>query len=302
MSTTSLVADPRLASSSIPRPWRAIRASRSLSVLEMCRSNRSFNIRRPCRLVILSPIGRNVDSASRLCCSRSGNSSGARMSSVELQPSLELKAKAAEIVDALKGTSLFLVGMNGPIKTKVGKFIADALEYCYFDSDEVVEKVVGGATAARDLRQIDEKGFLESETEVLRQLSSMARLVVCAGEGATQGATNLSYLRYGISVWIDIPVDVMASEMFKEGAQFSNAEDSADAFDESVTELSRRYDKMKGGYATADANISLLKVALKLGYADLGNVTPEDIALEVLKAIENLTRAKKMMEEAGRPF
>ncbi|CAA6664006.1 unnamed protein product [Spirodela intermedia] len=221
------------------------------------------------------------------------------MSAVELEPSLELKAKAGELVDSLKGTSLFLVGMNGPMKTKLGMVLADALGYCYFDCDNLVEEAAGGAGPARDFRERDEKGFRESETEVLRQLSSMARLVVCAGDGASQGVTNLSYLRYGISVWVDVPVDIIADEKLKDGVQFPNAQDPLDAFDEAVTELARQYEKMKGGYATADATVSLLKVATKLGYVEVGDVTPEDM---VLREIEKLTRMKKMMEDAARPF
>ena len=34
-----------------------------------------------------------------------------------------------------------------------------------------------------------------------------------------------SYLRYGISIWIDIPLDIMAGE------KFANSDDTSDAFD-----------------------------------------------------------------------
>lgn len=41
---------------------------------------------------------------------------------------------AAELVEALQGTSLFLVGMMGSGKSTVGKLVAQALGYCFFDT------------------------------------------------------------------------------------------------------------------------------------------------------------------------
>ncbi|MQL82360.1 hypothetical protein Taro_014837 [Colocasia esculenta] len=237
--------------------------------------------------------------------------SGATMSAVELQPSLALKTKAVEVAQTLKGTSIFLVGMNNTVKASIGKTLADALRYYYFDSDGLVEEAAGGESAARAFRERDESGFRESEhqgnflqSEVLKQLTSMGRLVVCAGDGAVQNATNLGYLRYGISIWVDVPLDIIADEVLNSGTQSLNAQDrsTSDPFDEVLTQLTSQYEENKEGCGTADATVSLLKVASTLGYDDLSCVTPEDMAIEVLKEIEKLTRVKKMMEDAARPF
>lgn len=226
------------------------------------------------------------------------------MSAVELQPSLALKVKATELVETLKGTSLYLVGINNTLKTSLGMALADALRYYYFDSDKLVEEAAGGKSAARVFRERDENGFRESETEVLKQLSSMGRLVVCAGDGAVQNAINLAYLRYGISIWVNVPLHMVADEMLEDGIQLSDAQETstADLSDQILAELARRYEECKEGYGTADATVSLLNIATKLGYDDLSTVTPEDMALEVLSEIEKLTRLKKMMEDAARPF
>ncbi|KAH9743326.1 putative inactive shikimate kinase like 1 [Citrus sinensis] len=202
-------------------------------------------------------------------------------------PSFAVKKKAADISTELKGTSVFLVGMNNAIKTHLGNFLADALRYYYFDSDSLVFEAAGGESAAKAFRESDEKGYQQAETEVLKQLSSMGRLVVCAGNGAVQSSANLALLRHGISLWIDVPPGMVA-RMDHSG------------FPES--ELFALYKEMRDGYATADATVSLQKVASQLGYDDLDAVTTEDMTLEVLKEIEKLTRKKKMMEEAARPF
>ncbi|XP_062105368.1 probable inactive shikimate kinase like 1, chloroplastic isoform X3 [Humulus lupulus] len=193
----------------------------------------------------------------------------------------------------LKGTSIFLVGMNSPMKTSLGKLLAESLRYYYFDSDSLVEEAAGGESAVKSFREADEQGFRASETEVLKQLSSMGRLVVCAGNGAVQSSTNLGLLRHGITIWIDVPLDMMAS---------GHTEDQSVSDSEVFSQLASLYEEMRNGYATADSIISLQKVASQLGYDDVNAVTTEDMTLEVLKEIERLTRVKKMMEAAARPF
>ncbi|TKY46173.1 inactive shikimate kinase like 1 [Spatholobus suberectus] len=217
--------------------------------------------------------------------------------------SLALKKKAAEVAPELKGTSVFLVGMKSSLKTSLGKLLADALRYYYFDSDSLVEEAVGGAQAAKSFRESDEKGFYESETEVLKQLSSMGRLVVCAGNGTVTSSTNLALLRHGISLWIDVPLDFVARDVIEDQSQFGSSEISiSGSHPEVKDELGALYDKYRDGYATADAIISVQIVASRLGCDNLGEITREDMTLEALWEIEKLTRVKKMMEEAARPF
>ncbi|KAL3032169.1 hypothetical protein AAZX31_02G069200 [Glycine max] len=214
-----------------------------------------------------------------------------------------VQKKAAEVSSELKGTSIFLVGLKSSLKTSLGKLLADALRYYYFDSDSLVEEAVGGALAAKSFRESDEKGFYESETEVLKQLSSMGRLVVCAGNGTVTSSTNLALLRHGISLWIDVPLDFVARDVIEDKSQFAPSEISiSGSYPEVQDELGALYDKYRVGYATADAIISVQKVVSRLGCDNLDEITREDMALEALREIEKLTRVKKMQEEAARPF
>lgn len=183
--------------------------------------------------------------------------------------------------------------MNSSIKTSLGNLLAETLRYYYFDSDSLVEEAAGGKSAVKSFKETDEQGFRESETEVLKQLSSMGRLVVCAGNGAVQSSTNLALLRHGISVWIDVPLDMVASGILEEHQKER---------EQVMAQLGSLYEESRDGCATADATVSLQNVACQLGYDDLNAVTPEDMTLEVLKEIERLTRLKKMMEEAAAPF
>ncbi|XP_068304138.1 probable inactive shikimate kinase like 1, chloroplastic [Pyrus communis] len=256
----------------------------------------SFSIPITCRTHIRKPLA-----ASCSAFDGGDSSSAAKVSVADL--SSAVKNKAMDITPELKGTSIFLVGMKSSMKTSLGKLLANVLRYYYFDSDSLVEEAAGGESAAKLLRVADTNGFRESETEVLKQLSSMGRLVVCAGDGAVQSSTNLALLRYGISIWIDVPVDLVARGMIEDQSQLPalNLSDSA-SYQEVLTHLGTWYEEVRGGYETADATVSVEKLAYKLGYDDLGDVTTENMALEVLKEIEKLTRVKKMMEAAARPF
>ncbi|KAL6954346.1 shikimate kinase [Sarracenia purpurea var. burkii] len=229
--------------------------------------------------------------------------SGLATKAVDIDPAVAVKKKAIEISRELRGTSIFLVGINSAMKPTLGKLLADVLRYYYFDSDNLVEEAAGGDSGGKSFRERDNEGFCESETEVLKQLSSMGRLVVCAGTGAVQSATNLALLRHGLSIWIDVPLDMIARDVVENGSQLSASEIfRSGSYSEVFTQLTVLYEEMRGGYATADATVSLHKVASQLGYDDLDEVTKEDMAFEVLKEIEKLMRVKKMMEEAARPF
>ncbi|KAJ9540274.1 hypothetical protein OSB04_026780 [Centaurea solstitialis] len=254
----------------------------------------------------LYPTSINTTPRKRLAASCSLLDDGVSGSAVKasvIDPMLAVKKKAIEISPGLKGTSIYLVGMNSTMKTRLGELLADALRYCFFDSDHLVVQAAGGEAAARELLDMDKAGFRESETEVLRQLSSMGRLVVSAGDGAVRNATNLSLLRHGVSIWVDVPLDMVAKEIVEDGARFIGSEISSSAsHSEVLDQLAMLYEELQGGYAVADATISLQKVAGQLGYDDIETVSPEDMGLEILTELEKLMRVKKMMEEAARPF
>ncbi|KAL4366462.1 hypothetical protein GQ457_05G019530 [Hibiscus cannabinus] len=234
-------------------------------------------------------------------CSVSDDTTSANVFTAD--PSIALKKKAADVSADLRGTSLFLVGMNNSIKSSLGTLLADLLRYYYFDSDALVSQAAGGESAAISLKESDDKGFRESETEVLKQLSSMGRLVVCAGDGAVQNSTNLALLRHGITIWIDVPLDIVAKGVIGNKSLLLSSEiTKSGSYSEVLPQLTALFEDMRTGYATADATVSLQKVAYQLGYEDMDAVSTEDLTMEVLKEIERLTRVKKMMEEAARPF
>ncbi|KAK8914623.1 hypothetical protein KSP39_PZI023469 [Platanthera zijinensis] len=219
------------------------------------------------------------------------------------------KKKAMDGFPGFKGTRVFIYRMNCPMKSNLGKVLADELKYYYFDSDSLVEQATAGDPAAKSFQERDDETFRESESEVLKQLSAMGRLVVCVGDGALQSSTNLAFLRDGISLWIDVPLDYLAKNIcIADGSELDFETPHVDdlllkgAEYQVMDYLSARYNELKGGYETADATVSLLKVASQLGYEDFSSVSSEDMAVQAFKEIERLTRLKKMIEAAAKPF
>ncbi|KAL7106585.1 hypothetical protein ACP275_06G002900 [Erythranthe tilingii] len=232
-----------------------------------------------------------------------GTSESVATTAVENDQSVAIKKRVSEIAPDLKGTSIFLVGINSSYKSSLGRNLADALRYYYFDSDSLVEEAAGGKSAAISLIEKDEEGYLASETEVLKQLSSMGRMIVCAGNGAVKNSTNLALLRHGISIWIDVPLDLVARDIMEDRIQLSAFDTSiCKSSPEILAQLTMLYNSGRSGYSTADATISLQKIASQLGYDEPDSVTMDDLSVEVLKEIEKLVRVKKMMQEAARPF
>ena len=187
--------------------------------------------------------------------------------------------------------------------SSMGKLLADALGYYHFDNDSLVEEACGGESAAKSLKEQDEEEFHDSETEVLKQLSSMGQLVVCAGNGSVHSSINLALLGHGISIWIDVPIEMVAKNVIEEGIQIPVTESfTAESYsgtgdNQVLAQLVMLYEERKGGYATADASVSLQKVASQLSYDDLDAVTTEDMTMEVLKEIQRLARLKKMKRD-----
>ncbi|MCL7039333.1 hypothetical protein MKW94_020133 [Papaver nudicaule] len=126
------------------------------------------------------------------CCYRNSKDSalesGTTHSFVE-EPKI-VKKKAQDVAPYLSGRCIYLVGMMGSGKTTVGKILSEVLGYSFFDSDKLVEQAVGVTSVAQIFKEYNETFFRDNESEVLRELSLMRRLVVATGGGAVIRQVN----------------------------------------------------------------------------------------------------------------
>ncbi|CAK7337939.1 unnamed protein product [Dovyalis caffra] len=170
---------------------------------------------------------------------------------------LILKNKSQEIEPYLNGRCIYLVGMMGSGKTTVGKILSQAIHYSFCDSDTLVEKDVGMTSVAEIFEKHGEGFFRDKETEALEKLSIEHRYVVSTGGGAVIRDENWMYMRKGISVWLDVPLEELAQRIMAVGTKSRPLLDNeqGDAYTKAFRRLSALFEKRHKAYENADARI-----------------------------------------------
>ena len=119
---------------------------------------------------------------------------------------------ALTIASSLQGLSIFLIGMMGSGKSTVGKVLAHRLNYRFFDSDVLIERVA--QQSINDIFQTQgESTFRAMESQILVELAACVRSVVATGGGVVLDPANWSYLHQGLIIWLDAPVDLLVDRL-----------------------------------------------------------------------------------------
>ncbi|TYG91772.1 hypothetical protein ES288_A12G289100v1 [Gossypium darwinii] len=215
---------------------------------------------------------------------------------------LVLKNKSLEVEPYLNGHSIYLVGLMGSGKTTVGKILSNVLSYSFCDSDALIEQEVNGMSVAEIFKLHGERFFRKKETEVLQRLSSKKQLVVSTGGGAVVCDVNWDYMqKKGIVVWLDVPLEALAQRIAAVGTH-SRARlhyEHGDPYTKALKRLSYLLELRGKNYAKANARVSLEEIAGKLGYRDVSDLTPTEIAIEALQQIEGYLKEEGGMVVAG---
>eukprot|EP00250_Pteridium_aquilinum_P001343 c11554_g1_i1 orf=230-1189(+) len=220
----------------------------------------------------------------------------------EKTQALLLKRIGSELVPGLKGTCIYLVGMMGSGKTTVGKLLAEALGYEFFDSDKLIEDAAGGITVAQFFKQQDEEKFRNAETDVLKKLSCNGRSVVATGGGIVVRDVNWNYLRHGVTVWLDVPLEALAERVVAVGTHtrpLLGDPQGGSAYSQALARLSSIYELRAPYYEKADIIVSLQKLASHLGCKHARDLTPILIVLQVLEEINRKSLRNKQTDAAN---
>lgn len=113
---------------------------------------------------------------------------------------------------ALRGTSIYLVGMMGAGKTTVGRELAGQLGYRFLDTDSSIEAVTQQSIPEIFVQQ-GEDVFRDIESQVLQELSQYPRMVIATGGGIVLRKSNWGDLRNGIVVWLDVPAHILVERL-----------------------------------------------------------------------------------------
>jgi len=120
-----------------------------------------------------------------------------------------------KIVKAIKGRSIFLIGMMGCGKSQTGLKLAELLKYKYIDLDSLIEKL-----AKKSITQIfndeGEDNFRELEKNCLKETIKIPSLVISTGGGIVTKMENWGILRQGIIVWIDLDKNIAIERLKNE--------------------------------------------------------------------------------------
>lgn len=104
-------------------------------------------------------------------------------------------------------------------KSTLGKKIADALHYRYVDTDKLIVRDEG-RSIPEIFAQSGEDYFREAERRVLRTIRPGDSTVVSTGGGMPCFHDNITYINAsGISVFLDVPVDILVKRILAHGAE-----------------------------------------------------------------------------------
>lgn len=172
----------------------------------------------------------------------------------------------------LKGLSVYLIGMMGSGKSTVGQLLAEKLGYRFFDSDVLIERVMG-QTINEIFANQGEGKFREIESQILGELSAYAKSVVATGGGIVLKPQNWSYLRQGLVIWLDVPLDVLMSRLEADNTRPLLKEQNPQ--EKLISLLEQR----RSLYAEAD-----LHIQIQMGQ------TPEEIVSQIQQQIPSVLK------------
>ncbi len=112
----------------------------------------------------------------------------------------------------LQGTNLYLIGMPGSGKSTIADRLATELHYQVFDTDQLIEQITQ-QSIAQIFEESGEPVFRQLETRVLSELAGYGRKLVATGGGIVITPENWGYLRTGVIIWLDVPLEVLKERL-----------------------------------------------------------------------------------------
>ncbi|ASP34892.1 shikimate kinase [Labrenzia sp. VG12] len=119
----------------------------------------------------------------------------------------------AELVHALGGRSIVLVGIMGCGKSTVGKRLAQRLGLDFVDADTEIERAAN-MTVAEIFAEHGEPYFRSGEERVIARLLREGPQVLATGGGAFMSeATRSEIGAHGLSIWLKVDFDTVMARV-----------------------------------------------------------------------------------------
>lgn len=150
--------------------------------------------------------------------------------------------------------ALFLCGMPGSGKSKLGKKLASRLKIKFLDLDRWIEQVHGISPASL-IKTKGEASFRLAEAEALRRIALNEPILLACGGGTPCFHNNLEYmLSNGVVVYIDVPLQTLVQRLSNNSADRPLLADG-----ELPERLAALWEERKGFYQSIERTISPLK-------------------------------------------
>lgn len=122
----------------------------------------------------------------------------------------ESTTREADIVAALHGRPVVLVGMMGSGKSTIGRRLGARLHMPFLDADHEIEVAHAGMSVSEIFAQHGEPYFRDGEARVIARLLEGGSCVIATGGGAFMREETRSRIRdKAVSIWLKADGDVI---------------------------------------------------------------------------------------------
>jgi len=106
-----------------------------------------------------------------------------------------------------KAENIYLIGLMGAGKTTIGRQLAKALQWPFYDTDKVIEEQTG-VDIPTIFEYEGEEGFRHREEAVIQQLKQLNGIVLATGGGAVLRHNNqMALTENGFVVYLKCSID-----------------------------------------------------------------------------------------------
>ena len=125
-------------------------------------------------------------------------------------PASAIATQEADIITALGGRSIVLVGMMGAGKSTIGRRLSARLGMPFLDADSEIELAHAGMTIPEIFAAHGEPYFRDGEARVIARLLDSGPAVIATGGGAVMREETRERIRdKAVSIWLKADADII---------------------------------------------------------------------------------------------
>jgi shikimate kinase len=150
--------------------------------------------------------------------------------------------------------NIVLIGLMGTGKTAVGQALAERLSWAFYDTDRMIEKETG-LTIAQIFAKRGEAPFRELETQTVRLLGILDRVIIATGGGVPLRDENMRELeKNGFVVWLKAEPETILDRLedHVETRPLLADKDPLEAIQELLAAREEAYKRCRASVATDD--------------------------------------------------